>query len=80
MLDLDHSSFSFIAYNDDVSDSIMCHARLGHIGKDRWARLAREGLLGSITNVSLPMCEPCLAGRPVGSLLVRLQRQLILWN
>ena len=63
MLDLDHSSFSFIAYNDDVSDSIMWHARLGHIGKDRLARLAREGLLESITNVSLPMCEPCLAGK-----------------
>ena len=63
MLDLDHSSFSFIAYNDDVSDSIMWHARLGHIGKDRLARLARECLLGSITNVSLPMCEPCLVGK-----------------
>ena len=46
MLDLDHSSFSFIAYNDDVSDSIMWHARLGHIGKDRLARLAREAYLG----------------------------------
>ena len=61
MLDLDHSSFSFIANNDDISNSIMWHARLGHIGKDRLARLAREGLLGSITNVSLPMCELCLA-------------------
>ena len=63
MLDLDHSSFSFIAHTDDISDSVMWYARLGHIGKDRLARLAREGLLGSITNVSLPMCEPCLAGK-----------------
>ena len=63
MLDLDHSSFSFIAHNDDISDSVMWHIRLGHIRKDRLARLAREGLLGSITNVSLPMCEPCLAGK-----------------
>ena len=46
MLDLDHSSFSFIAHNDEVSDFVMWHARLGHIGKDRLARLAREGLLG----------------------------------
>lgn len=61
MLDLDHSSFSFIAHNDDVSDSVMWHARLEHIGKDRLARLAREGLLGSVTNVSLPICEPFLA-------------------
>ena len=63
VLDLDHSSFSFIAHNDDAFDSIMCHARLRHVGKDRLARLAREGLLGSITNVSLPMCEHCLAGK-----------------
>ena len=63
MLDLDHSSFSFIAHNDDISDSVMWHVRLGHMRKDRLARLAREGLLGSITNVSLPMCELCLAGK-----------------
>ena len=63
MLDLDHSSFSFIAHNDEISDSVMWHARLGHIGKDRLDRLDREGLLGSITNVSLLMCEPCLAGK-----------------
>ena len=49
MLDLDDSSFSFIAHNDDVYDSVTWHARLGHIGKDRLARLAREGLLESIT-------------------------------
>ncbi|XP_075669835.1 uncharacterized protein LOC142639561 [Castanea sativa] len=49
-------SFSFIAHNDDVSDSVMWHARLGHIGKDRLARLAREGLLGSITNFQ-ELCE-----------------------
>ena len=49
MLDLDHSSFSFIAHNDNVSDFVMWYARLRHIGKDRLARLAREGLLGSIT-------------------------------
>ena len=46
MLDLADSSFSFIAYNDDVSDSVTWHARLGHIGKDRLARLAREAYLG----------------------------------
>ena len=46
MLDLADSSFSFIAHNDDISDSVMWHARLGHIGKDRLARLAREAYLG----------------------------------
>uniref|UniRef100_A0A2N9G9I0 Integrase catalytic domain-containing protein n=1 Tax=Fagus sylvatica TaxID=28930 RepID=A0A2N9G9I0_FAGSY len=39
------------------------HARLGHIGKDRMTRLAREGLLGSLAKVDLPICEPCLAGK-----------------
>ena len=63
MLDLDHSSFSFIAHNDNVFYSVIGHARLGHIGKDKLARLAREGLLGSIANVSLPICEPCLVGK-----------------
>jgi len=51
-----------MAYNDDiVSNSLKWHARLGYIGKDRMVRLAREGLLGSLANVSLPVCEPYLA-------------------
>ena len=33
------------------------HARLGHIGKDRMTRLAREGLLGPLGKVDLPICE-----------------------
>uniref|UniRef100_A0A2N9HFT4 Integrase catalytic domain-containing protein n=1 Tax=Fagus sylvatica TaxID=28930 RepID=A0A2N9HFT4_FAGSY len=37
--------------------------RLGHIGKDRMTRLAREGLLGPLAKVDLPICEPCLAGK-----------------
>ena len=41
----------------------MWHTRLGHIGKYRLVRLTREGLLGSITNVIQPICEPCLAGK-----------------
>uniref|UniRef100_A0A2N9HTN5 Integrase catalytic domain-containing protein n=1 Tax=Fagus sylvatica TaxID=28930 RepID=A0A2N9HTN5_FAGSY len=39
------------------------HARLEHIGKDRMTRLAREGLLGSLAKVDLPICEPCLVGK-----------------
>ena len=26
-------------------------------------RLAREGLLGSLAKINLPICEPCLAGK-----------------
>ena len=37
--------------------------QLGHIGRDRMARLAREGLLGSLTKVDLQLCEPYLAGK-----------------
>ena len=44
-------------------NSSIWHARLGHIGKDRMARLAREGLLGPIAKVNLPICEPCLAAK-----------------
>jgi hypothetical protein len=36
---------------------------LGHIGQDRITRLAREGLLGPLTKVNLPICEHCLAGK-----------------
>ncbi|KAM2564762.1 hypothetical protein TB2_013022 [Malus domestica] len=41
------------------------HARLGHIGQDRMTRLVRESLLGSLTNVNLPVCELCLASKAV---------------
>lgn len=36
-------------------------ARLGHIGEERMNRLAQGGLLGSLVNIDLPICESCLA-------------------
>ncbi|KAL0329259.1 UNVERIFIED_CONTAM: hypothetical protein Sradi_4912600 [Sesamum radiatum] len=39
------------------------HWVLGHIGQERMTRLAREGLLGSLAKVNLPVCEPCMAGK-----------------
>jgi hypothetical protein len=39
------------------------HARLGHIGQERMARLAREGLIGNLAKVTLPTCEHCLVGK-----------------
>jgi hypothetical protein len=56
------SSTFIIDCNMTISSSTW-HARLGHIGKDRMARLAREGLLGPLAKVDLPICEPCLAGK-----------------
>ena len=56
------SSTFVIDCNMTISSSTW-HARLGHIGKDRMARLAREGLLGPLAMVNLPICEPCLAGK-----------------
>jgi transposase InsO family protein len=56
------SSTFIIDCNMTISSSTW-HARLGHIGKDRMARLAREGLLGLLVKVDLPICEPCLAGK-----------------
>ena len=55
------SSLSYVANN--AIDSVTWHARLGHIGKDRMARLARESLLGPLAKVDLPTCESCLMGK-----------------
>lgn len=66
ILEIDYSFYysSFLVSHDDiVSHSITWHARLGHIGQDRMARLARAGLLGSLAKVHLPTCESCLAGK-----------------
>ena len=41
----------------------MWHARLGHIGQHRMNRLAKEGLLGNIEKVDLPICEHWLVGK-----------------
>jgi hypothetical protein len=58
ILGLDNSSLFFMPYdNDVVSNSLKWHARLGYIWKDRMTRIAEEGLLGSLTNVSLLVCE-----------------------
>lgn len=54
--------YSFLVENDH-DGSIQWHARLGHIGQDRMARLARAGLLGPLAKVNLPTCEHCLAGK-----------------
>ena len=36
-------------------DEYLWHSRLGHVGESRMKRLAKEGLLGSLRNVSLPV-------------------------
>ena len=56
-------SYVFVSSIDSNSDSMVWHARFGHIGQARMTRLAKEGLLGSLTQVMLPRCEPCLAGK-----------------
>ena len=50
-----------IASNDN--DSVIWHARLGHIWQDCLKRLARACLSGSLAKVKLPICEHCLAGK-----------------
>jgi hypothetical protein len=63
-IDLFESSTSstFVIDCNMTISSCTWHARLGHIGKDRMARLVREGLLGPLAKVDLPICEPCLVG------------------
>ena len=51
---------SYMTTASDV-DSVVWHARLGHIGQDTMNRLARDDLLGQIDKINLPTCEHCLA-------------------
>ena len=61
MLDLDlHFNndivlMTYFTSFDIIFDLIRWHIRLGYIGQDRLARLARDGLLGSLTKISMPM-------------------------
>ena len=70
VLDLDENHYYgnktssvFVSSVDSNSDSVAWHARLGHIGQGSMTRLVKEGLLGSLPQVRLPICEPCLAGK-----------------
>ena len=48
----DHT-FIYVVGNSNTSndnESVIWHARSGHIGQDRLKRLARAGLLGSLAN------------------------------
>ena len=58
-----NSYFSInVSSNVDVNT---WHARLGHIWQERMNKLAREGLLGSLTNIDLPICESCLVEKTI---------------
>ena len=56
-----YSSFSYVAC-DDTIDSMNLHARSWHISGKRMIRLANEDFLGSLANVSIPMCDSCQVG------------------
>ena len=59
-----NDSSVFLTSFDNVSDnSFIWHARLSHIGQERMTRLAREGLMGNLTKVTLSTCEHCLVGK-----------------
>ena len=59
-----YDSLVFLTSSDNASDnSIIWHARLGHIGQERMTRFAREGLMGNLTKVILSTCEHCLMGK-----------------
>jgi transposase InsO family protein len=58
------NTIALLTSSDNVyNDSILWHARLGHIGQDRMKRLAREGLIDPLAKTSLPTCEHCLMGK-----------------
>jgi len=57
-------AFIYVVQNSNTtnsSDIIIWHARLGNIGQDRLHKLARAGLLGSLTKERLPVDEYCFA-------------------
>ena len=56
-----YSSFSYVAC-DNTIDSMNLHARSWHISGKRMIRLANEGFLGSLANVSIPMSDSCQVG------------------
>src|SRR3954464_1405868 len=58
----DSVSVPVLLNNDVASELMKWHSRLGHIGHDRLSRLVKSGLTGSLTKVTLPTCESCLAG------------------
>ena len=48
---------------EDLNEAYLWHYRLGHIGKDRIAKLHRDGYLGSFDFKSFDTCESCLEGK-----------------
>ena len=67
ILDIEYYNYDssvFLTSSDNASDnSIIWHARLGRIGQERMTRLAREGLMGNLTKVTLSTCEHFLMGK-----------------
>ena len=67
ILDIEYynnDSSVFLTSSNNASDnSIIWHARLGHIRQERMTRLVREGLMGNLTKVTLSTCEHGLVGK-----------------
>ena len=81
ILDIIYSSSNdnAISYMTTVNDvnSIVWHARLGHIGQDRMNKLARDGLLAQLAKINLPTYEHCLARKSIRKLLGKAIRAMI---
>ena len=67
ILDIEYynnDSSVFLTSSDNaLENSIIWHARLGHIGQERMTRLAREGLMGDLAEVTLSTYDHCLVGK-----------------
>ena len=57
------SSVFLTSFDNAFENSIIWHARLGHIGQERMTRLAREGLMGNLAKVTLSTYDHCLVGK-----------------
>ena len=57
------SSVFLTSADNAFENSIIWHARIGHIGQERMTRLAREGLMSNHAKVTLSTYEHCLIGK-----------------
>ena len=67
ILDIEYynnDSSVFLTSSDNAfENSIIWHARLGHIGQERMTRFAREVLMGNLAKVTLSTYNHCLVGK-----------------
>jgi len=79
-ISIDNDASIYVVQNSStINDSniITWHARLEHIGQDRLHRLARAGLLGSLTKEELPFVSIALLEKQLDYHLAKLKELVV---